>query len=75
MKKYPWFSGILRGRKKEKRVKNDTERGEVNGKKNKSKKSTLKILKEPYFYLMIFLWLFTFCLAVYAISIGAIVPY
>ena len=75
LKKHPWFSGNLRSRKKAKRVKKDTERGEVNGKKNELKKSALKILEEPYFYLMIFLWLFVFCLAVYAVIIGAIVPY
>ncbi|MBC8508397.1 MAG: hypothetical protein H8D34_26370 [Chloroflexi bacterium] len=75
MKKHSWLFGVLYGRKKAKRVKKDTKRGEVDGKKNESKKSALILLKEPYFYLMIFLWLFAFCLAVYAVLIGAIVPY
>ena len=70
MKKHPWYSGNLHGLKKTKQVKKDTERGEEN-----ENKSALEILKEPYFYLMIFLWLLTFCLAVYAVLIGAIFPY
>ena len=75
MKKYPWLSGILCSRKKVERVKKDTKRGEINIEKQNLKKSTLEILKEPYFYLMVFLWLFAFCLAVYAVLIGAIHPY
>jgi len=75
LKKYPWLSGILRGRKKMKRAKKDTETGEINVEKQDLKKSTLEILKEPYFYLMVFLWLFAFCLAVYAVLVGAIYPY
>ena len=75
MKKYPWFSGVLRGRRKTKRVEKDTEIGETNDEKQDLKKSILEVLKEPYFYLMVFLWFFALCLGVYAILIGAIVPY
>ena len=39
------------------------------------KETTYHILKDPYFYLTVFLWLSAFCLAVYVISIGAIVPH
>ena len=70
MKKHPWFSSVLRGRRKTKRVKKDNKTGVTNGKRH-----GLEILKEPYFYLMVFLWLFAFSLAVYAVLIGAIVPY
>ena len=83
MKKYPWTFGVLRGAKKHasgheqnmKKAKKNDEVGEVNGKTQGMKQSALAILKEPYFYLMVFLWLFAFCLAVYAILIGAIRPY
>jgi len=75
LKKYPWFSGVLRGRKKSKQVKKGNDIGTTKGEKQDLKKSILEILKEPYFYLMVFLWLFAFCLAIYAILIGAIHPY
>jgi hypothetical protein len=72
LKKRPCIFRILRGRKKMKRVKKDSER---EGEKHELNKSTMQILKEPYFYAMVFLWLFAFCLAVYAVLIGAIYPY
>ena len=43
--------------------------------KNRSKETAYHVLKDPCFYLMIFLWLSAFCLAVYAVLIGVIVPY
>jgi hypothetical protein len=70
LKKFPWFSGVLRSCKKAKRTPKENKAGETN-----SKRHGLEILKEPYFYVMVFLWLFAFCLAVYAILIGAIHPY
>ena len=75
MKKYPWFSGVLRGREKSKQVKKDNDIGATKGEKQDLKKTISEILKEPYFYLMVFLWFFALCLGVYAILIGAIVPY
>ena len=70
MKKHPWLSVILRGCKKSKRAQEANKTGEINGKRH-----GLEILKESYFYLMVFLWFFALCLGVYAILIGAIVPY
>ena len=43
--------------------------------KDEPKETAYHLLKDPYFYLMIFLWFFAFCLAVYAILAGVIVPY
>ena len=56
-------------------MKKDNERNEVNNKKYEAKETTYHLLKDPRFYLMIFLWLFAFCSASYAVLIGAIVPY
>ena len=43
--------------------------------KDESKETAYLLIKDPCFYLMIFLWLFAFCSGVYAILIGVIVPY
>jgi len=70
LKKYPRLSGILRPCKIPEQAQKDNKAGESNGKRH-----GLKILKEPYFYALFFLWLIAFCLAVYVILIGAIYPY
>ena len=49
-------------------MKKDNERDEP-------KETAYHFMKDPCFYLMVFLWLAAFCLAVYAILIGVIVPY
>jgi hypothetical protein len=83
LKKHSWTFGVLYGCKKYfsghkqnmKKAKKNDEIDGVNGKKQGMKESILEVLKEPYFYLMVFLWLFSLCLAVYAVLIGAIHPY
>ncbi|MBC8336906.1 MAG: hypothetical protein ISR59_13280 [Anaerolineales bacterium] len=56
-------------------MKKANERDEVNDEKHEPKEIDYRVMKDPYFYLMIFLWLLAFCSGVYAILVGAIVPY
>ena len=56
-------------------MKKDNERDEPNDEKHEAKEADYRLMKDPYFYLMILLWFFAFCLAVYAILVGAIIPY
>ena len=53
MKKYPWFSGVLRGRRKTKRVEKDTDIGETNDEKQDLKKVKRIVIEKFNFHLKV----------------------